>query len=55
MKVGAPIAVNRSESPTEEEVNLLHQKYQEKLIELFEMHKHALHGANALRASIQLL
>ena len=56
MKVGAPIAVKVTESPTEEDVDLLHQKYREQLIELFERHKLALHGdgADPFRVSIDI-
>lgn len=37
--VGAPIEVEKCENPTKEQVQELHDKYEEKLIQLFEEHK----------------
>lgn len=37
--IGAPIAVEKTESPTKEQVDRLHQKYIEELTALFDKHK----------------
>ena len=38
--VGSPIEVTKKENPTAEEIKALHDIYTEKLIELFDQHKH---------------
>ncbi|PIC41535.1 hypothetical protein B9Z55_008920 [Caenorhabditis nigoni] len=37
--IGAPITVEKTENPTNEQIEKLHEKYVEKLVELFEGHK----------------
>jgi len=37
--VGAPIDVQKCENPTREQVQELHDQYEEKLVQLFEEHK----------------
>lgn len=38
--VGAPISVEKSETPTEDEINGLHKRFMDELEKLFEEHKH---------------
>lgn len=45
--VGAPIRVEKTENPTEEEVNLLHEKYIASLTQLFQEHKTRFGAADA--------
>ncbi|CAP39053.1 Protein CBG22471 [Caenorhabditis briggsae] len=37
--IGAPITVEKTENPTKEQIEKLHEQYVEKLVELFEEHK----------------
>ena len=37
--VGTPIEVGKRENPTTEEIDLVHQKFLEELVRLFETHK----------------
>lgn len=39
MIVGKPIEVEKSENPTQEQIDTLHAKYTKALIELFDEHK----------------
>jgi hypothetical protein len=39
--VGGPVEVEKKEEPTKEDVDELHGRYKQALLELFEKHKHA--------------
>lgn len=45
-KVGKPIFVKRTENPTEDEINQLHSKYVQELMDLFERHKSKYYSNN---------